>query len=65
MREHFEHVVDHLVGDAGIHADPERVVHDQIGVRQRADDQAVDVDVGGLTEQIAGEDQTGGDMARF
>ena len=51
----FGDVVEHFSGQAGIHADPEDVVHHEIGVGQLAEDAVFAVLVDGLAKKIAGE----------
>ena len=57
------HVVDHLVGHAGINADPEGVVHDKVGVGQLARHAvgvgAADLVKAGVLDEVAAKQQTG------
>ena len=43
-------------GDARVHADPERSLHDDVGVREIADDAMRNVAIGGLAQEVAGEE---------
>ena len=47
----------HLGGEAGVDADEERLVHDDVGAGQFAVDAARDVLEAGLLEDVAGEDE--------
>lgn len=57
------HVVDHLVGHAGVNADPESIVHDKVGVGQLARHAvgvgAADLVKAGVLDEVAAEQQTG------
>ena len=60
------HVVDHLVGHAGVNADPEGVVHDKVGVGQLARHAvgvgAADLVKARVLDQVAAEQQAGLDI---
>src|SRR5437870_316657 len=55
--ERLKDVGDHPVRQPGVHADPERVVHDDVAVRETADDAVLDVQVRGLAREVAAEEQ--------
>ena len=61
----FGDVVEHLLGQAGEDADPEDVVHDVIGVSHLADYAVLPPFVGGLAEEVAGEEKAGADLVGF
>ena len=48
-------VVEHWLGEAGEDAEPEDLVHDEVGVLHTTDDPALNALVGRLAEQVAGE----------
>src|SRR5215470_15295455 len=56
------HEIEHLFGDARKHADPERVVHDPVGVREASRNAVVAADHRRLSRQIAGEQQPRADL---
>ena len=57
------HVVDHLVGHAGVNADPEGVVHDKVSVGQlpchAVGVGTADLVKAGVLDEVAAEQQTG------
>ena len=63
VRELPDHVVDSPRAEARIDADPEGVVHHEVGSGEVADPPVLGVAVGGLAHQVAGEEQPGGDLA--
>lgn len=60
------HIVDHLIGHAGVHADPEGVVHDKVSVGQlpchAVGVGAADLVKAGVLDQVAAEQQAGLDI---
>src|SRR4051794_33038311 len=63
LLQDVDDAVDVRVGEAGVDADPEHALHDEVRVVERADDAVLDVLVGRLAQQVAGEQQARGDPA--
>ena len=61
----LQHVVQHFRADPGIDADPEHLVHDEIGVLQRPDHAKRASAIGRLADQVAAEQQPRRDLALF
>src|SRR5260221_1852378 len=51
----------HVLGETGVDADPERVVHDDVGVRELARDAELASRHGGLAREVAAEEQARAD----
>ena len=58
---YVQHKVDLLFAKPVVDADPEDVLHHEVGVRHLTDDTVFDVAVGRLAHQIAAEEQPCGD----
>src|SRR5437879_3538255 len=56
---------DLSTGQAGIHADEERVPHDYIGLIERAMNAMLDIAEAGLPQNVAAENQAGLNFGRF
>src|SRR5581483_8085843 len=61
--EHFDHVIQHLLRDAGIHSHPKHVVHDEVRVVERSHHTMLDLTIRRLSQQVAGKYQPGRDLA--
>src|SRR5581483_10327791 len=59
----LQNIVQHLARDSRIHADPENMVHHEIGVFQRARNSVPDILICGLPRQVAGEQEPRRDLA--
>jgi diketogulonate reductase-like aldo/keto reductase len=49
-------IVDHPVRDTGVHTDPERTLHNEIGIREIPYDAMRNVPIGRLAQQVAGKE---------
>src|ERR1700731_1406689 len=58
----LRHEVKHVPCQAGVDADPEHVVHYEIGVRQIADDAIIAAIIRRLPEQVTAEQQSRADL---
>src|SRR3954471_9196798 len=65
VSERGDRVLEVSLGQAGPAADPERVGGDKVGDVQRADHSVLDALVGGLAQQVAGEQLARGDAVSF
>src|SRR4051812_43192213 len=65
VAERGDRVLEVSLGQPGPAADPERVGGHQVGDVQRADDAVLDALVGGLAQQVAGEQLARGDAVRL
>src|SRR3984893_15730665 len=63
--KNLRHVIDHRLRDARVEADPENVVHNKVGILQLANHAPLDIAIGGLTKQVAAEEQAGGYVSRL
>src|SRR5438128_644924 len=55
-------VIEHLLAEPRINADPERLVHYDVGILERTANAIFSSDHVGLTREISGEKQTGADL---
>ena len=62
LPQHPHHVVDRLIPQPRIDADPEGLIHHEVGVGEVADPPVLHVRIGGLADEVAGEDRPRGDL---
>src|ERR1700730_6366155 len=61
----LQHVINHCIGDARADADPECIMHDAIGLIERAVDAVIDLGESRLAQDVAAEQQPGFDIRAF